>query len=91
LGLGQDGHTASLFPGTNALEETHHNAVLNDVPALTTKRLTVTYPVLNSARAVWFLIAGADKAPMVERLQQQDATIPAGCIQNPATKIYWNA
>lgn len=91
LGLGTDGHTASLFPGTPALQETQHNAVLNPVLDQNTTRLTVTYPVLNAARAVWFLVSGVDKAPMVERLQQGDSSIPAGCIQNPNQVIYWNA
>jgi 6-phosphogluconolactonase len=91
LGLGTDGHTASLFPGTKALEETHHNAVCNEVPQLQTMRLTMTYPVLNAGRAVWFLISGADKAPMVERLGRQDPLIPAGCLQNPHQTIYWQA
>jgi 6-phosphogluconolactonase len=62
LGMGADGHTASLFPGTAALDERARLCVANDVPQLATRRLTLTYPALLGARDVLFLIAGADKA-----------------------------
>ncbi len=65
LGLGDDGHTASLFPGTSALEETTRLAVANPVPALATIRLTLTLPVLDAAHAVLFLAAGTAKAAAV--------------------------
>jgi 6-phosphogluconolactonase len=62
LGMGEDGHTASLFPGTAALSERRRLAVANWVPRFSTWRITLTLPVLNSARAVLFLVAGGDKA-----------------------------
>jgi 6-phosphogluconolactonase len=62
LGMGADGHTASLFPGTTALEERTRACVAVEVPSLGARRLTLTYPVLLAARDVLFLIAGADKA-----------------------------
>jgi 6-phosphogluconolactonase len=62
LGMGPDGHTASLFPQTAALGQTARWVVANFVPRLNTQRLTLTYPVLNRGRAVLFLICGADKA-----------------------------
>jgi 6-phosphogluconolactonase len=62
LGMGEDGHTASLFPGTKALEERRRLVVANWVPKLSTWRITLTLPVLNDARAVLFLAAGPDKA-----------------------------
>jgi 6-phosphogluconolactonase len=62
LGMGADGHTASLFPGTTALDERQRLCVAVDVPQLKTRRLTLTYPVFLRARAVLFLITGADKA-----------------------------
>jgi 6-phosphogluconolactonase len=62
LGMGGDGHTASLFPGTAALDERARLCVANDVPQLQTRRLTLTYPVLSAARDLLFLVAGADKA-----------------------------
>jgi 6-phosphogluconolactonase len=62
LGMGADGHTASLFPGTSALEVTDRLCVAVDVPSMATRRLTLTYPALREARALIFLVAGADKA-----------------------------
>ncbi len=65
LGLGGDGHTASLFPGTAALKETKRAWVMNDVPQLRTKRLTLTFPVLAAARSLVFVVTGAGKAGVV--------------------------
>ena len=62
LGMGADGHTASLFPGTTALDERQRLCVAVHVPQLSTSRLTLTYPVFEAAREVFFLIAGDDKA-----------------------------
>jgi 6-phosphogluconolactonase len=62
LGMGPDGHTASLFPHTAALHELIRIAVANHVPQLDTWRVTLTWPVINEARDVFFLIAGKDKA-----------------------------
>jgi 6-phosphogluconolactonase len=62
LGLGADGHTASLFPATSALGEQQRLCVAVDVPQLATRRLTLTYPVFEQARGVIFLVAGRDKA-----------------------------
>jgi len=62
LGMGPDGHTASLFPGTAALDERRRLCMAVDVPRLATRRLTLTYPVFERAREVMFLIVGQDKA-----------------------------
>ena len=62
LGMGKDGHTASLFPHTTALEEKRAWVVANDVPSMSTARMTLTAPVINAARCVMFQIAGPDKA-----------------------------
>jgi 6-phosphogluconolactonase len=62
LGMGSDGHTASLFPHTLALGETEHLVVTNPVAQLATTRLTFTYPLINAARRVLVLVSGADKA-----------------------------
>jgi len=62
LGMGDDGHTASLFPGTTALGERKRVAVANPVDKLNTTRLTLTAPVINAAAAIVFLMAGAGKA-----------------------------
>lgn len=68
LGIGGDGHTASLFPGTPALDEMDRWAVENPVEKLETVRLTLTAPVLNAARAVNFLVAGEDKAEALREI-----------------------
>ena len=68
LGMGKDGHTASLFPFTEALKEQDRWVVANEVPQLNTSRLTLTAPVINSARAVLFLVSGTDKAEALERV-----------------------
>jgi 6-phosphogluconolactonase len=62
LGMGDDGHTASLFPNTAALHELGRLVTANQVPQKDTWRITLTWPVINHARSVFFLIAGADKA-----------------------------
>ena len=66
LGIGKDGHTASLFPGTAARAERERWVVMNEVPQLSTRRMTFTYPVINSARHVWILATGADKQEILK-------------------------
>ena len=65
LGVGTDGHTASLFPGTDALQERERWVVANYVPKLEAWRITLTLPALNSARQVLFLLTGSKKAGVV--------------------------
>jgi len=74
LGIGEDGHTASLFPGTAALNERTHAVVMNDVPQLDTRRMTLTYPALNAARRVWLLVTGARKQDLVAELLRDAAS-----------------
>lgn len=62
LGMGDDGHTASLFPHTAAIHEMAKLVTANQVPQKNTWRITLTWPVINHARSVFFLIGGADKA-----------------------------
>lgn len=62
LGMGSDGHTASLFPGRPALDEEHRWFVASESPTTPSRRVTATLPLLNAARNVFFLVAGADKA-----------------------------
>ena len=76
LGIGADGHTASLFPGTAALDERERWVVANDVPQLQTTRITLTYPVLNNAAMLLFLVAGADKVEAVQRIFTPDNVAP---------------
>lgn len=82
LGMGADGHTASLFPGTAALEERERLFVRNEVPQLNMHRITMTFPLINAARKRWFLVAGADKAAAFRRVQSGE--LPAASI-NDAT------
>jgi 6-phosphogluconolactonase len=65
LGIGADGHTASLFPGTAALEETERWVAANEVPRLGEWRITLTLPALRSARRLLFLAVGEEKARIV--------------------------
>lgn len=78
LGMGADGHTASLFPGTAALEERDRLVVVNEVPQLDTRRITLTYPVIEAARRRWFLVAGPDKAEPLARVLEGE--FPAGRV-----------
>jgi 6-phosphogluconolactonase len=79
LGMGDDGHTASLVPKDPVLEVTDRDVALTgEYRGL--RRMTVTYPVLDRARRVLWLIAGDDKAPMLPRLLAGDRSIPAGRV-----------
>lgn len=80
LGLGADGHTASLFPGTSALAETERLAVAVEVPALRTRRLTLTYPVLLGAEKIAFLVTGADKAEALAAVLRPASELPAARV-----------
>jgi 6-phosphogluconolactonase len=68
LGMGDDGHTASLFPRTAALHEKNRLATANQVPQKDTWRITLTWPVINHASSVFFLIAGSDKAAVLSEV-----------------------
>jgi 6-phosphogluconolactonase len=89
LGLGDDGHTASLFPGTAALDETTRRVVANFVPKLDASRLTFTLPLINHARQVCFLI-GAGKDPrLIERVLEGDPQFPASRVNPSAGNVTW--
>lgn len=70
LGMGEDGHCASLFPHTSALLERERYVVVNPVEKLGTERLTLTYPVLNAARSTVFLVTGAKKESMLKTVME---------------------
>ena len=81
LGLGPDGHTASLFPGTTALAEETRLAVAVDVPAQGAHRLTLTYPALCGAREICFLVTGREKASVLAAvLRRRQSDLPAARI-----------
>lgn len=92
LGLGADGHTASLFPGTAALSVTHRIAVANTVPSLNTQRLTLTAPTINNARNVTFLVSGADKAETLRQVlegPQRPEALPSQLIKPGNGTLLW--
>jgi 6-phosphogluconolactonase len=80
LGLGPDGHTASLVPGDPVLDVTDRDVALTDVYQKR-RRMTLTYPVLNRARRVLWLVTGGEKVEMLGRLLEGDVSIPAGRIR----------
>jgi 6-phosphogluconolactonase len=73
LGLGDDGHTASLFPGTLALNEFEKSVVVNEIPQLNTQRITLTYPVLLNARDIIVMAKGPQKQQVIEELYADNA------------------
>lgn len=79
LGLGPDGHTASLVPGDPVLAVTTADVALT-APYQGRRRMTLTYPILNRSRRVLWLVTGGEKAGMLARLRAGDVTIPAGRI-----------
>jgi 6-phosphogluconolactonase len=87
LGLGPDGHTASLFPGTRVLDE-RDRWVAEVVGTKAEARITLTYPALESSRHVAFLVAGADKRAMLSRALAGDAAVPAARV-NPVGDVTW--
>jgi len=80
LGLGPDGHTASLVPGDPVLNVTDSDVALTGVYQ-GRRRMTLTYPILNRARRILWLVTGKDKVTALARLREGDVTIPAGRIQ----------
>lgn len=92
LGIGPDGHTASLFPGSPALGERERWVVDVQVPAEPPGRLTLTLPVLNHGAAVFFLAAGADKAEAVRRAltgPRDPLACPAGAVRPEGGNLVW--
>jgi 6-phosphogluconolactonase len=92
LGMGEDGHTASLFPGTMALHQGRRLVVSGWVDRLAAERITVTAPVLNNAAHVVFLVQGEDKAPALQAVidgPHQPDHLPAQMIQPVHGSLLW--
>jgi len=87
LGIGEEGHTASLFPGQPALQETRRWAVAV-IGAKSEPRITLTYPALDSSRDVAFLATGEGKRDVVVRAQAGDRTLPAAMVR-PVGRLHW--
>jgi 6-phosphogluconolactonase len=82
LGLGEDGHTAALFPGSEALNEQRALVrAIHDAPKPPPDRLTLTLPVLNAGRAVLFMVQGAAKQEALARVLRRDPALPASHVQ----------
>ena len=88
LGMGPDGHTASLFPGTEALNETERWVVPNWVPQLDAWRLTLTFPILNAAREVNVVAAGEEKAWAVRAVQAGAEDLPPSGLVDAARTVW---
>jgi 6-phosphogluconolactonase len=90
LGMGPDGHTASLFPGTPALGVKDRWVTENPVNTMSAMRLTLTLPALNNARDVWFIATGAEKAEVFARVRfTPDPNYPASLIHPSQGGIRW--
>ncbi len=91
LGMGADGHVASLFPGSAALRETHQAAVANYAPAPAAWRITLTTPTIEQARRIVLLVAGADKASAVARALDPNPRPPPLPVQRlkPVGEVIW--
>ena len=91
LGLGDDGHTASLFPGTAALQERTKLVTVGQAPTGIRSRLTLTLGVLNRAAVVLFVVTGAGKAEMVHRVIESDAehSLPASRVSPDHGRLMW--
>lgn len=87
LGLGADGHTASLLPGESVLQERKHwvAVVARGRPEI---RITMTYPVIESSQRVAFLVAGRDKAPILQAIRGGNSQVPAARVR-PLGELFW--
>lgn len=86
LGLGPDGHTASLVPGDPVLNVTDRDVAVTGVYQKR-RRMTLTYPILNRARCILFLVTGSEKTEVLQRLVSGDTSIPAGRVQRDAALV----
>lgn len=92
LGMGPDGHTASLFPGTDGLQEKSKLVIANWVEKLKTHRLSFTLPLINAARCISFLVSGTDKAPALRAVLEGNEAgeqYPAKLVQPKDGKLIW--
>jgi 6-phosphogluconolactonase len=89
LGLGDDGHTASLFPGTAALEDMTRCVVANFVPKLNAWRLTFTFPLINHARHILFLVGASKNPELIDRVLAGDQKFPAARVNPIAGEVTW--
>jgi len=89
LGMGDDGHTASLFPGTEALKVTDRWVVSNFVPKFNTHRVTMTYPLLDAARHVCFLVNSKGKDAILEEVFSGKSNYPSAAVAPTDGRLTW--
>lgn len=90
LGMGNDGHTASLFPETKGLLEETETVIINDVPQLNTQRITLTYPVLLNASEIIVIVKGKSKEDIITQLYADQGTIyPIDKIVKQHSNLKW--
>ena len=89
LGMGDDGHTASLFPGTAALDEQLRKVVANWVPKLDAWRLTFTFPLIQQARRILFLVDGTKHTELIDAVLSGDTKYPAARVAGGAAEVTW--
>jgi 6-phosphogluconolactonase len=92
LGIGEDGHTASLFPGTDALVKYNQPVIAVFVPKLNAWRVTMTLPVLNAAKEIVFLVSGSSKSNIVQRIlsvEQPTKDLPATMVNPENGTLHW--
>ena len=89
LGMGDDGHTASLFPGTAALEEETRKVVANFVPKFDSWRITFTFPLINQARQICFLANANKNSALLEQVVEGDQQYPAARVEPADGALTW--
>lgn len=93
LGMGEDGHTASLFPGRPELDEAEASVVAARAPVWPHERVSMTLPVIAGARLAWFLVAGAGKAPRLAQvfaeIERGERVLPAARVQPTDGELAW--
>jgi 6-phosphogluconolactonase len=87
LGLGPDGHTASLVPGDLVLEVTDKDVALTGVYQKR-RRMTLTYPIINRSRRILWLVTGGEKVEMLGRLRKGDVSIPSGRVRQDQAVLF---
>ena len=89
LGMGEDGHTASLFPGTEALKVTDRWVVANFVPKFNAYRVTLTYPIINAARHVCFLVNSKGKDTILTEVFSGKSDYPCAAVRPTEGNLTW--